>query len=73
MPNVTDRVPASGITWRLFDPCRSDQHEDCVAEQVDEHQHVLCGCDCHVLQDVLDAGDEPCPRPTDAVEEGGAA
>ena len=44
--------------YRLFDPCRADDHDDhddCAADVWVDHNdgrlgghHVVCGCDCHV-------------------------
>lgn len=40
------------ITWRLFAPCRDDEHRDC-AERVIERATVVvrCSCDCHVTDE----------------------
>lgn len=35
------------MTWRLFEPCRVDDHRDCAEEIGDER----CSCDCHEWED----------------------
>ena len=41
--------------YRLFDPCRTDEHDDCAAELWVDHNdgrlgghRIVCGCECHV-------------------------
>jgi len=41
--------------YRLFDPCRENEHDDCAAELWVNHNdgrlgghRVVCGCACHV-------------------------